>query len=103
MKLKFFNPEIVERNLKATIQKTGKLGFTIESAKKLNLSPDKSISVATNEEDENDKNLYLLINETKVSGAFPVNKAGKYFYINAKPLFDSLKMEYIKENVSFEI
>jgi hypothetical protein len=103
MKIKFFNPDTLDKNLKATVHKTGKLGFTTEAAKKLELSPEKSASIGMNEDDENDKNLYLVINPIRTSGAFNVSKAGEYFYINTKALFDSLKIDYTKDSVVYEI
>jgi hypothetical protein len=103
MKLKFFNPEQLDKNLKATIQKTGKLGFTIEAAKKLQLSTDKSIGIAENEDDSNDKNLYVVIYPEKKQGAFNINKAGDYFYVNIKALLENLKIDYISNVITFDI
>lgn len=30
-------------------------------------------------------------------------KAGEYYYINTKSLFDSIKLDYMKSNITFEI
>jgi len=103
MKLKFFNPNELDRNLKATAHKSGKLGFTVEAAKKLTLSPEKSAGIAVNEEDENDKNLYVIIYPDKKNGAFKISKAGDYYYINTKSLFDSLKIDYLRDWVVYDI
>ena len=103
MKLKFFQPEALDRNLRATAHKTGKLGFTIEAAKRLALSNEKSASIAMNEDDPSDLNLYVIINPAKQQGAFSINKAGDYYYINTKALFDTLKIDYVKEYVVYDI
>ncbi len=103
MKLKFFNPNNLEKNLKATAHKTGKLGFTVDAAKKLQLSVDKSAGIGINEDDENDKSLYVIIYAHKQEGAFNISKAGKYYYINTKALFDSLRIDYLKDYVVYDI
>jgi hypothetical protein len=103
MKLKFFNPENLDKNLKATVHKTGKLGFTIEAAKKLQLSAEKSIGIAENEEDVTDKNLYVVIYPDKQRSAFNINKAGNYFYVNTKALFDNLKIDYVSNIITYDI
>jgi hypothetical protein len=103
MKLKFFNPNNLDKNLKATAHKTGKLGFTVDAAKKLQLSVEKSAGIAINEEDETDKSLYVIIYPHKQDGSFNISKAGKYYYINTKALFDSLKIDYVKDYVVYDI
>ncbi|HVS93437.1 MAG TPA: hypothetical protein VHE59_15465 [Mucilaginibacter sp.] len=103
MKIKFFNVQKLDRNLKATVHQTGKTGFTIEAADKMQLTTDKSISIGVNEDDENDRNLYAVVNPDKREDSFPVLKAGLYYYINTKPLFKTLKMDYEKGNIVYEI
>lgn len=103
MKLKFFNPNSLEKNLKATVHKTGKLGFTVDAAKKMQLSVEKSAGIGVNEDDQTDKNLYVVIYPNKQEGAFNISKAGQYYYINTKALFDSLKIDYIKGYVVYDI
>ncbi len=103
MKIKFFNPEYLEKNLKATVHKSGKMGFTIESARKMQLSPEKSLLIGINEDDLEDKNLYVIVNQSRQNDAFPVLKAGEYYYVNTKPIFDNLKFEYVEKNISFEL
>lgn len=103
MKIKFFNPGNLDKNLKATVHKTGKLGFTIDAAKKMQLSVEKSAAIGINEDDESDKSLYVVIYPNKREGAFNISKAGQYYYINTKALFDSLKIDYIKEYVVYDI
>lgn len=103
MKLKFFNPNNLDKNLKATAHKTGKLGFTVDAAKKLQLSVEKTAGIGINEDDESDKSLYVIIYPDKQEGAFNISKAGKYYYINTKALFDSLRIDYIKDYVVYDI
>lgn len=103
MKLKFIHSDALDKNLKASVHKTGKLGFTTEAAQKLSLSIEKTMGVAINEEDSNDKNLYIVIYPGPHAGAFRISKAGAYYYIQAKALFDTLKIDYVKESVVYDI
>jgi hypothetical protein len=103
MKLKFIHSDGLDKNLKATAHKTGKLGFTIEAAKKMALSADKSLGIAINEDEPSDKNLYVIVHPGTPSGAFKISKAGEYYYIQAKALFVSLKIDYIKESAVYDI
>jgi len=103
MKLKFFNPDNLDKNLKATAHKTGKLGFTVDAARKMQLSVEKSAGIGINEDDQSDKSLYVIIYPNKQEGAFNISKAGQYYYINTKALFDSLKIDYVKDYVVYDI
>lgn len=103
IQLEFFKSNELEKNLKASIHKTGKIGFTMDAAKKLNLSKEKSISIARNQSNIEDKSLYIKVNDTKIDGAFNINKAGSYFYVNTKALFDNLKIDYVSNYISFDI
>lgn len=103
MKLNFINPTSLDKNLKASIHKSGKMGFTIEAANKMKLSPGKSLSIATNGDDETDNNLYIVVNDKKQVDAFPVLKAGAYYYLTTKELFKKLDIDYEKNSVSFDI
>jgi len=103
LKLKWINPEGLEKNMKATAHKSGKLGFTMDAAEKMQLSADKSVKIAINEEDSSDKNLYVMINSGVSDGGFKISKAGQYYYINTKALFDSLKIDYKKDWVVYDI
>lgn len=103
MKIKFFNPDSLDRNLKATVHKSGKLGFTVDAAKKLKLETNKSAAIGTNEDDPSDESLYVVIYNEVRSDAFRIAKAGQYYYINLKALFDALKINYKGESVVYDI
>lgn len=102
MKINFFNPEHLDKNLKVTIHKTGKMGFTMDASKKLRLNINNSANIGSNSEDSTDDNLYLFIYSDD-QGAFKISKAGNYFYINTKLIFDNLKIDYVKENVIYDM
>lgn len=103
MKLKFIDSTSLDRNLKATVHKSGKIGFTRDAAKKLNLGESKSAKIAINDEDSEDTSLYLVIENGIADGAFRINKAGEYYYINTKALFDGLGMDYTSNTYVYDI
>lgn len=103
MKITFYNPDELDKNLKVTIHKTGKMGFTMDAAKKLSLIEMKSANIGVNNEDPEDDCLYLAIYKDINKGGFRISKAGSYYYINTKILFDNLKLDYSKGNVSYDM
>lgn len=85
--------------LKATIHITGKLGFTEATAKELRLTQKSGIKFA---KDANET-LYLINCPNCDDDSFQVAKAGMYYSINTKPLFDSLGYDYKSENIMFDL
>ena len=61
------------------------------------------IHFALNEEDENDLNLYAKIYDSAQEGAFKISKAGDYYYVNTKNLFDSLGIDYKNTKIIYDI
>lgn len=103
MKLKFIKSEDIDKNVKCAIHKTGKLGFSSNAIDKLSLSTDKTVSIAINDVDKEDENLYVVVNDKAQESAFKLSKAGDYFYINTKALFDSLGIDYRNEKIIYDI
>lgn len=93
MEIKFFNASEFGSNLKLTLHKTGKLGFSMDAIKTLNIAGLKSASIGKNPADNNSV-LYMLLHAEEVHGAFDISKAGSYYYINTKGLFDKLGINY---------
>ena len=102
MNLKILDASSFDSNVKCTIHKNGKLGFSSAASNILGLKGDKSILFAT-EENEKDGNLYMIIQEEITDNAFKVNKAGGYFYLNTKAMFDSLGYDYKSKTIIFDI
>lgn len=102
MGLIIYNATDFEVRLKCTIHNSGKLGFTDATAKALKLSGNgDSVLFASDENDA--KQLYLIYNKTTVPGSFKINKAGAYFYVNAKGLFDKLGYNYKDQVIMFDM
>lgn len=94
IKLAIHKASDFDRNVKATLQASGRLGFSEGAAKKLNLTGSEFFVLASNEENEEDENLYGWIELNEENGGFKVNKSGDYYNINTRPLFDKLQVDY---------
>jgi len=103
MKINFIKASDLERNIKCTIHKSGKLGFTEAAIKKLNLETNRFIKIGTNYEDKTDTSLYMAIQAEVDEYSFKANKAGNYYYINTKALFDNLEVDYRKHSIIYDI
>lgn len=86
--------------LKATIQASGRLGFTAETASVLDLETGKFAKFA---QDDKDKSLYLIIVDKGNEEAFPIRKSSGYFYVPTEVMFDSLGLDYQNSNIMFEL
>ncbi len=97
-----FNAKEYTLRLKATIQATGKLGFTAETIKTLSLTPECSIVIGP--DDVNKEIMYMGVARTRRDDAFPVMSAGQYLYLNTKQLFDDLNLDYSSQwTVMFDL
>lgn len=103
MKILFFKPTITTGNIKCTIHKNGKLGFSRQAIYKLKISDNNYAKIGINAENKSEKNLYLIIQGHKDEETFKINKAGDYYYINTKYLFDELHIDYSRKKIIFDI
>ena len=101
MGLKILSAKKFNVNLKCSIHASGKLGFTDGTMKTLELTEKSGVKFAQDEEDED---ILYLINCTETDeDAFKVNKAGNYYYVNAKSLFDNLGLDYRSNTIMFDM
>jgi len=103
MKLKFIRPQSQSGTAKCTIHKNGKLGFSQAAVDRLNIKENTYVKIAVNEEDTSDVNLYMLVVENESNDTFKISKAGNYFYVNTKLLFDELQVDYKKKKIIYDI
>ncbi len=88
-----------QMKLKATIQASGRLGFTDDTAKALHL--DAGVPIKFARDDEKDV-LYLARLQESDEDAFEVKKSGDYFYLATRTLFDTLGIDYRNHSVIFD-
>ena len=86
--------------LKATIQASGRLGFTADTANVLDLKSGKFAKFAKDDEKEV---LYLIIINEENEDAFSIRESRGYFYIPTKLMFDTLGYNYEDGNIMFDL
>lgn len=86
--------------LKVTIQSTGRLGFTDETAKRFKFGESTRYIKFVKDEDTGD--LYLILCEED-DDAFVVRKSGQYFYLQTTMLFDELGYRYKEQTIMFDL
>lgn len=94
MKIRFFKPRNVNKRIKLTVHRTGKLGFSKDASQLLNLEKNKFCKFGTN---ENSDLLFVICKEGD-NTTFSISKAGDYYYVNAKSLLKDLDIDYKDEN-----
>ncbi len=99
----FFEPDSDLGVVKATIHKTGKLGFSSGAAKKLKLEKTRYFKIGRNASDETDKSIYMIAATSNDKTAYKVSKAGEYFYLRIKNIIDALQYDYLNDSVIFDI
>jgi hypothetical protein len=103
MNINFIKSSEVDKNVKCSIHKSGKLGFSSAAIEKLKLGSNKSLMIGVNDDDENDEDLYMMVNEGHIENAFKISKAGEYYYANTKGLFDNLGLDYRNKTIIYDI
>ena len=100
----FFNADDFSTSLRCTIQRSGKLGFTDYTQKQLSLSEGMYIKIGERKISDDEQQLFLQIcTDENKQGGFKVFKAGRYFYLNTKVLFDELGYDFKSRPIIFEL
>lgn len=102
MKAQILSAKKYNKKLKVTIQSSGKLGFTDETAKAFNLS-EKASFIKFILDEENPDDLYLSLSTTYDEDAFKVCKAGDYFYLPTTLLFNEMGYNYKEYTIIFDL
>ena len=100
MAIKILSAKNFAIKLKATIQASGRLGFTAETATALGFESGKFAKFA--KDDENGA-LYLIINNERSEDAFDIKLTSGYYYIPTKVMFDALGFNYENGNIMFDL
>ncbi len=103
MKISFFDAKQFEGSMKCTIQGNGKMNFSSSAIHAFSLTNRKSVRFALSEEGKAADELFMVVLDHVAEDAFKVNKAGNYFYLNAKGLFDHLGIDYKHHSVVFDL
>ncbi len=98
--MRILSAQQFNRSLKVTIQQTGRMNFTDETAKFLNLSSEKGVKFFTEEEPEQ---LFMAITDAPDKDSFDIRKSGAYYYVATQLLFDELGVDYKTYTVIYDL
>lgn len=103
MRIKFIAPKVMRGKVKCAVHQNGKLGFSQAAIKMLGIDNSYYAKIGINEEDANDDSLYMLLSQQGDEESFKINKAGNYFYLNTRNLFDELRIDYKENKIIYDI
>lgn len=105
MPLKFADVQTAPLKPKATVHKSGKLGFNGDAAEFMNLRGNETFCVAYDDEIGPDGNLYLLHPQPTVpdDSCIEVAKAGDYFHLNLRNFFERHGIDYEKYKIIYDV
>lgn len=96
---KILSAKTYDPTLKATVQKTGKLGFGDGTRAAFNLNEETFVKILI---DEESNTLYMCVLRAQNSDAFQVRKSGNYYYLSTSRLFDGLGIDYKTQTVMYD-
>lgn len=89
------------KKLKVSIQASGKLSFTSETASAMGLDQLPSFKFA--KDDENNSQLCMIKVRTHDEDSFRTLRSGTYYYLPTKLMFDALLIDYQSQTVLFDL
>lgn len=99
--LKILSVKQYGSSLKATIQSTGKLGFSGATATALDLAAASHVRFAL--DDEASGVLYLAVMPGADEDGFKLLQSGGYYSVSTRPLFDALQVDYKSRTVIYDM
>ena len=101
MKLSIYSAKNYCTKLKVTVQKTGKLGFTADTATSLHLTPNSYVKIARDEEQSDD--LYMIVCSEADEDGFKVNFNSGYYSLPTTMLLKELGLDYTRFTIIFDL
>ena len=101
MTLSVFSAKQYSTKLKVTIQATGKLGFTSDTAKVLGLTDNSYIKIAC--DDETKETLYMIVCKDFDEDGFKVHSSAGYFFLQTTMLFRNLNLDFKNNTIIFDL
>lgn len=98
----FEDPDKIGGSIKATIQKTGKIGFSSGAESFMELKNTQYFRIGFDSNEASGDIIYMVPSKTE-AGAFKVSKAGDYFYMNLKNVFDRKGIDYKNKSYIYDI
>lgn len=101
--IEFFDSAGSNGVVKATVHKTGKLGFNSGATKYMKLDQAEFFNIGFNRADESDESLYLVPVESQSEKTYRLVKAGQYYYLHIKNILRERRIDYKNETVIYDI
>ena len=100
MAIKIISTKNFTKPLKVTLQSSGKLGFTRDTADVLKLDSGRMIQFGR---DDDKKEMFMILVHEQREDAFAVAKAGDYYYLPTTLMFDALGYDYKVKTYFFDL
>lgn len=101
MNIKVLSAKKYAQKLKVTIQASGKLGFSDETANEFGLKTRSVYFKFFIDDDSQD--MYLSVLDQRDEDAFKANKSGVYYSLPTTQMFNDLKVDYKNKTVIFDL
>ncbi len=99
--LKVISAKKYTQKLKVTVQATGKLGFSDDTAKAFGFS--NGLAYVKFLRDSDTETMYMVVLHAEDEDAFKVCKAGQYYYLSTTQLFSELGIDYKNSTVIYDL
>lgn len=94
--MKFLSSKEYNAKLRITVQSSGRLSFTNETARILNMAGVKKIRMA--QDDDDPQMLFFIIPQNPDDDCYDVKTSGRYYYVATRNLFNSLGLTYKRDS-----
>ena len=102
--LKPLNAQRLQKSVKATVQRTGRLTFAMDAVKSMKLSEEKGIVIFNSRsEDVRPGDLFAVLSTKDDPNAFALKRCGAYFYITFKNYLEQEGVDFRRMRVSYDI
>lgn len=91
------------KRMKATVQRTGRLGLTNSAVNQLGLKPGMRARIMQSKSNPDPLKLFMELEPEGSKVGFRINKAGEYHYIATQDLFDTLPLDYKGQTVIYDL
>ncbi|MGE0587622.1 MAG: hypothetical protein AB7O48_03555 [Cyclobacteriaceae bacterium] len=104
IEIEFFEPEDKFGPIKATVHKSGRIGFSLGANKLIDFEANKLFKIGRRKDGDNDQ-LFMVPVTTKDEMTFEVVRAGAYYSIRAKRLLSQMGIDYrdLEESIIYYI